>query len=109
MRFLVDAQLPPALAGWLSAHGHDGEHVFDRFPSNVPDSVIWQHAVSTGAVIVSKDQDFVTRVLATETGPSVIWLRLGNTSRGALLSWLDAQWPTIENALKRGERLVEVT
>ena len=28
-RFLVDAQLPPALARWLTAHGHPSQHVFD--------------------------------------------------------------------------------
>ncbi len=30
MRFLVDAQLPPALARWLAANGHAAEHVADR-------------------------------------------------------------------------------
>jgi predicted nuclease of predicted toxin-antitoxin system len=29
MRFLIDAQLPPALARWLSSAGHDAEHVAD--------------------------------------------------------------------------------
>lgn len=29
MRFLVDAQLPPALCGWLRARGHDAVHVVD--------------------------------------------------------------------------------
>jgi predicted nuclease of predicted toxin-antitoxin system len=27
MKFLVDAQLPPALCGWLEARGHEAEHV----------------------------------------------------------------------------------
>jgi predicted nuclease of predicted toxin-antitoxin system len=30
MRFLVDAQLPPALARWLAANGHTVEHVADH-------------------------------------------------------------------------------
>lgn len=29
MRFLVDAQLPPALARWLTERGHDAVHVLD--------------------------------------------------------------------------------
>jgi predicted nuclease of predicted toxin-antitoxin system len=29
MRFLVDAQLPAALARWLAAEGHRAEHVAD--------------------------------------------------------------------------------
>jgi len=30
MQFLVDAQLPPALARWLVGHGHDATHVVDH-------------------------------------------------------------------------------
>ena len=30
MRLLVDAQPPPALARWLTAQGHDAQHVFDE-------------------------------------------------------------------------------
>lgn len=29
MRFLIDAQLPPALARWLEGEGHQAEHVSD--------------------------------------------------------------------------------
>ena len=29
MTFLVDAQLPPALADWLIKQGHPAEHVYD--------------------------------------------------------------------------------
>ena len=30
MRFVIDAQLPPALARWLAAQGHEAEHVGDQ-------------------------------------------------------------------------------
>ena len=30
MRFVADAQLPPALARWLVARGHEAEHVCDK-------------------------------------------------------------------------------
>jgi predicted nuclease of predicted toxin-antitoxin system len=29
MRFLIDAQLPPALVPWLAAKGHQARHVID--------------------------------------------------------------------------------
>lgn len=29
MRFLIDAQLPPALVPWLTEQGHHAEHVVD--------------------------------------------------------------------------------
>ncbi|MCY4633829.1 MAG: DUF5615 family PIN-like protein [Acidobacteria bacterium] len=40
MRFLVDAQLPPALARRFEALGHEAEHVADRGFASAPDDVI---------------------------------------------------------------------
>ena len=34
-------------------------------------------------MIVTKDEDFALRVQATESGPCVVWLRVGNTSNTA--------------------------
>lgn len=41
MRFLVDAQLPPALARWLSAQGCPADHVADLGMEASRDRVIW--------------------------------------------------------------------
>jgi len=41
VRLLVDAQLPPALARWLTAQGHEAQHVFDVELTNAPDGAIW--------------------------------------------------------------------
>ena len=32
MRFLIDAQLPPALARWIESRGYIAEHVHDFAP-----------------------------------------------------------------------------
>ena len=58
MRFLVDAQLPPALARWLAANGHTAEHVADRQLEAASDSAIWDWALREAAVIITKDEDF---------------------------------------------------
>jgi predicted nuclease of predicted toxin-antitoxin system len=55
MRFLIDAQLPPALARWLAARGHEAEHVADRQMEAATDSFIWDFACLNDAVIVTKD------------------------------------------------------
>jgi predicted nuclease of predicted toxin-antitoxin system len=55
--FLVDAQLPSALARRIQTLGHIGEHVFDCGLAKAPDHVIRNYAASKGAVIVSKDED----------------------------------------------------
>ena len=108
MHFVVDAQLPPALARVLTSWGHSAEHVYDRFLQDVSDSEIWQYAISCSGVIVTKDEDFPQRVRAVDSPPQVIWLRVGNTSNRALIEWLQPIWPDIEHSLQAGERLIEV-
>ncbi|TCT22831.1 DUF5615 family PIN-like protein [Thiobaca trueperi] len=109
MRFLVDAQLPPALARWLTERGHDAAHVLDLGLLEASDQVIWARAGETGAALVTKDQDFVTLLSITPNGASVVWVRLGNTTRRELLMWFDKLLPVIEQALASGERLIELT
>jgi predicted nuclease of predicted toxin-antitoxin system len=108
MRFVVDAQLPPAMVNFLEARGHVAEHVSMRFPPGTTDETIWQYAASNEAIIVSKDEDFSVFISMRHTGPSLLWLRMGNTSNRALLTALATIWDDIENALKRGDRLIEV-
>lgn len=45
MRFLVDAQLPPALARWLTEQGHHAQHVADIGMMAATDNQIWQWAI----------------------------------------------------------------
>ena len=54
MKFLVDAQLPPALAHWLREAGPEAAHVEDVGLREADDRSIWAHALATGAVIVTK-------------------------------------------------------
>jgi len=75
MRFLVDAQLPPALARWLSGKGHEAEHVADRQMEAASDAAIWDFALRTSAAIITKDEDFAQRKVLTEKGPVVIYLK----------------------------------
>jgi len=58
VRFLVDAQLPPALARRIEALGHAAEHVADCGLATAPDPEIRAYAASTGATIITKDEDF---------------------------------------------------
>ena len=61
MKFLIDAQLPPALAGWLREAGHEAEHVEDVDLRKADDRPIWNYALKAGAIIVTKDEDFAER------------------------------------------------
>jgi len=61
MRFLVDAQLPPALARWLASKGHHAEQVADHQVAAASDALVWHFAVEWDLVIVTKDADFAQR------------------------------------------------
>jgi predicted nuclease of predicted toxin-antitoxin system len=108
MRFLVDAQLPPALARCLAANGHTAEHVADRQLEAPSDSAIWECALREAAAIITKDEDFAERKALSDTGPAVVWIRLPNTRRRELLARFESVLPDILSALERGEALVEV-
>ncbi len=108
MRFLVDAQLPPALARWLTEHGHEASHVFDLGLGRAGDQEIWNHADVIRAAIVTKDEDFVTLRHAKSEGPAVLWIRLGNSRRAALLAALGTILPAAIEALENGELLIEI-
>jgi len=108
VRFLIDTQLPAALARWLQESGHVAEHVLDVGLAQAKDSPIWRYAEEHQAIIVTKDEDFAEWVLRGRPGPSVVWLRVGNTSRRALLAWFEPLLPLIVKRLEDGERLIEV-
>lgn len=108
MRFVVDAQLPPSLATVLQREGHDAVAVREIGLREASDSDIWTRCAQTGEVIVSKDDDFARRVRDTTTGPSVVWLRVGNSSKRALEAWFVPLLPAIIEQPDAGERLIEV-
>lgn len=58
-------------------------------------------------MILTKDEDFAVHQLL-HGGPSIVWVRTGNTRRAELLRRFDAELPAIIAALERGERLVEL-
>ena len=108
MRFLVDAQLPPALARMLASHGYFAEHVGDVGLLEANDSQIWCYALENQAILVTKDEDFPHRLLQGGVAPIVLWLRIGNTTRRALIQRVEPLLPQIESMVDQGERLIEV-
>ena len=107
MRFLIDAQLPPALARYIETLGHIAEHVVDSGRAQASDHSIRSYAAEVTAVIVTKDEDFAVHRLLYE-GPPVVWIRVGNTRRAELLGRFATEFPAIVAALERGESLVEI-
>src|SRR5690606_6116403 len=108
MRFVVDAQLPPARTRLLAACGHHAEHVADIGLRDADDSPIWRYALQHQAIIVTRDEDLPHRLSQSVSAPVIVWLRIGNTSRKALLQWFEPLLPRIVQLIQQGERLIEV-
>lgn len=106
--FLIDNQLPSALAKWLRENGHFATHVLDLKFGQASDEVIWAYAAKHGFVIASKDEDFVQFSFLRPERVPVIWIRLGNCRTKDLLSAWENSWPKIMQELDAGARLIEV-
>jgi len=107
-RFLVDNQLPAALARWLESQGGQAEHVLAVQLAQSRDELIWDRAARDGAVIVSKDEDFAQMTLVRPEPVAVVWLRMGNCRTPVLLAAMERAWPDIVQQLDTGARLIEV-
>jgi predicted nuclease of predicted toxin-antitoxin system len=108
MRFLVDAQLPPALARWLGEHGLAATAVRELGLRDSDDGSIWNFATTGDWTVVTKDEDFVARCLGNAGAPAVVWLRIGNCTNRALFAWLEPLLPEIRKRLAAGDRFIEV-
>ena len=108
MKFLIDAQLPPALAVQLRAAGHAAVHVTDVLPGNAADIALLDHAVAQGQVIVSKDADFVQLAAQARLPVQLLWVRLGNCGNRLLVDRLMAALPSLLSGLESGAAVVEL-
>jgi len=59
VKFLIDNQLPAALARFLAARGTDCMHVLDMELGESTDAAIWEYASRNECVVISKDEDFL--------------------------------------------------
>ncbi len=108
MKFLVDNQLPRALATLLGNLGHHAVHVLDFELSQVDDIATWACAAQNGYTISSKDADFADLALLAGTEVRLIWVRIGNCRKSVLLEAFKNALKKIEQELEAGETLIEL-
>ena len=108
MKFLVDNQLPVALARFLTARGLECLHVLDVQLAESSDSVIWGYACQNDYVVISKDADFLYLAKARDAKGRLIWIRIGNCRTKPLLAAMEILWPKVEAALAAGDRIIEL-
>jgi predicted nuclease of predicted toxin-antitoxin system len=77
--FLVDMPLPPALARWLAAQGHDAVHADAVGLGRSTDSEILTRARQEARTVVTADLDYPRLLALTGAeGPSQILFRGGD-------------------------------
>jgi predicted nuclease of predicted toxin-antitoxin system len=106
VKFLVDEQLPPALARFFAAKGFDCQHVRDIALERASDRQIWEYAVAAGWIVVSKDADFLAHAVRSQDG-GLLWARLGNCRTRPLLEAFERQWEKIQERFEAGESVIE--
>ena len=72
MKFLLDANLSPALIGPLERAGHHAVHVVDLGLLTAADTVILRRVADDGYTVLTADSDFPTTLaLHSAAAPSV--------------------------------------
>lgn len=106
----IDAQLSPALAPWIRAtFGIEAYAVRDLGLRDAKDPEIFLAAREAGAVVMTKDSDFIVLLERFGPPPRVLWLTCGNTSNLKLREILGRNLPMAREMLESGERVVEIS
>lgn len=108
MKFIVDAQLLPALARFLASLGEEAIHVLDVGLLEASDSAIWDFAIKNNWIIITKDDDFQFRASVTSQPPQIIWVRVGNCTKQRLIEIFKVHWDALKHELEAGAVLVEI-
>ena len=110
MTVWLDAQLPPALAPWLTqAFSIEANAVRDLGLHQSTDEIIFAAAKKAAAIVMTKDRDFLGLLEQFGPPPRVIWITCGNTSNAHLKEVLLKTFPSALKLLEAGEPLVEIS
>jgi predicted nuclease of predicted toxin-antitoxin system len=105
----LDAQLPPALAFWMRNNlAVDVKVLRDLGLRDADDREIFAKAKLAGAVVISKDIDFVNLVQRLGPPPQVVWLTCGNVIIAHLKIVFARAWPSVAALLEAGEPIIEL-
>ncbi len=107
MRFLLDMNLPPAIADRLRAEGHDAIHALDAGFGNFSDRDLFERAAKDGRIVVTFDLDFGEIGGAADRSASgVVLLRLRLARQSSLWDRLRVAIAEAGDAMETGAFVV---
>jgi predicted nuclease of predicted toxin-antitoxin system len=105
----LDAQLSPRLTRWIQENfAVECLHVRDLGLHNAEDPQIFQKAGDAGAVMMTKDEDFVRLVERNGPPPQVIWVTSGNMANERFRLLLLKTFHDAISLIESGEAVVEI-
>lgn len=103
MKFLIDAQLPKALARFFRERGFDAIHTLELPNKNVTDDLeINLISLAEKRIVISKDSDFYDRYLAKQEPYKLLYLTTGNIRNKDLIELFDKNLLLIIHSLQNG-------
>lgn len=102
MKFLIDENLPPRLAAWLNARGHDAAHIREFSLLGASDEAVTALARSQDRVVITQDADFAP----PPVGIRVLRLGVGNMPTQALVAWLETRLGAAITQIENGAQIV---
>ncbi len=109
MKFLIDAQLPRRLAGYLKNCGHDVIHTLDLPKKNkTPDKIVRKISIEQKRVVVTKDYDFIDSYVLKKEPFKILLVSTGNITNDALLELFETNLNDLLKEL-RESHIVELT
>ena len=105
----LDAQLSPRLTRWIEETFEvECLHVRDLGLRNAEDPEIFQRARDSGAVVMTKDEDFIHIVERNGSPPQVIWVTSGNMANDRFKLLLQKTLQDAISLIESGEAVVEI-
>lgn len=102
MKFLVDANLPRKFS-WFNTD--EFSFVVD-WGDGVSDTEIWNYAIKNGLVILTRDSDYMHRMMQATLYPKVIYFKLPDFATRELHDYFSSYWTQIKALLPHHKMII---
>ena len=101
MKFIIDAQLPPALATFLRDNGFDAIHTKDlQHGNDTTDAQINAISIAENRIVISKDGDFYDSFAAKKEPYKLLHIKTGNITNEKLIELFSKNLAAIVSELE---------